>query len=66
MSLAETTTIVKRGEVTHDAFLGGRLTIAQPAKGFRAGLDSVLLGAAIGHSSGHSIPAHRAWAAGHR
>ena len=55
MSLAETTTIVKRGEVTHDAFLGGRLTIAQPAKGFRAGLDSVLLGAAIGHSSGHLL-----------
>jgi tRNA1(Val) A37 N6-methylase TrmN6 len=52
MSLAETTAIVKRGEVTHDAFLGGRLTIAQPAKGFRAGLDSVLLGAAVGHTSG--------------
>jgi tRNA1(Val) A37 N6-methylase TrmN6 len=52
MSLAETTTIVKRAEVTHDAFLGGRLTIAQPAKGFRAGLDSVLLGAAVGHGSG--------------
>ena len=55
MSLAETTTIVKRGEVTHDAFLGGRLTIAQPVKGFRAGLDSVLLGAAVGHSSGQLL-----------
>lgn len=52
MSLAETTTIVKRAQVTHDAFLGGRLTVAQPAKGFRAGLDSVLLGASVGHASG--------------
>jgi tRNA1(Val) A37 N6-methylase TrmN6 len=52
MSLAQPGEIVKRTDVTHDAFLGGRLTIAQPAKGFRAGLDSVLLGAAIGHSGG--------------
>ena len=52
MSLAHGAEIVKRMEVTHDAFLGGRVTIAQPAKGFRAGLDSVLLGAAIGPSGG--------------
>ncbi|MEO7223603.1 MAG: methyltransferase [Devosia sp.] len=52
MSLAHAAEIVKRPGVTHDAFLGGRLTIAQPAKGFRAGLDSVLLGAAIGHGDG--------------
>ena len=52
MSLAHPAQIVKRTEVTHDAFLGGRLTIAQPAKGFRAGLDSVLLGAAVGRSGG--------------
>jgi tRNA1(Val) A37 N6-methylase TrmN6 len=52
MSLAHPAPIVKRTEVTHDAFLGGRLTIAQPAKGFRAGLDSVLLGAAIGAPGG--------------
>ena len=49
MSLAHGAEIVKRPEVTHDAFLGGKLTITQPAKGFRAGLDSVLLGAAVGH-----------------
>ena len=49
MSLAHDAEIVKRTDVTHDAFLGGRLTITQPAKGFRAGLDSVLLGAAVGH-----------------
>jgi tRNA1(Val) A37 N6-methylase TrmN6 len=52
MSLAHGAEIVKRPEVTHDAFLGGRLTISQPAKGFRAGLDSVLLGAAVGHGVG--------------
>src|SRR5215212_6224169 len=52
MSLAQPMTIVKRTGVTSDAFLGGRLTIAQPEKGFRAGLDSVLLGAAVGHTSG--------------
>src|SRR4051812_2668772 len=52
MSLAHATEIVKPAEVTHDAFLGGRLTIAQPTKGFRAGLDSVLLGAAVSNSAG--------------
>ena len=52
MSLAQGAEIVKRQDVTHDAFLGGRLTITQPAKGFRAGLDSVLLGAAVSHGAG--------------
>jgi tRNA1(Val) A37 N6-methylase TrmN6 len=32
---------------TRDAFLGGRLTLEQPAAGFRAGLDSVMLAAAV-------------------
>jgi len=52
MSLAQPPEIVKRSGVTHDAFLGGRLTIAQPERGFRAGLDSVLLGAAVGQERG--------------
>jgi tRNA1(Val) A37 N6-methylase TrmN6 len=43
---------VKSQSVTTDAFLDGRLSIAQPAKGFRAGLDSVLLGAAVGAGAG--------------
>lgn len=55
MSLADPTAIVKRTEVTHDAFLGGRLTLVQPVKGFRAGLDSVLLGSAVGHGSGRLL-----------
>ena len=35
------------GEVTLDGFLGGRLTIAQPKRGFRSGHDTVLLAAAV-------------------
>lgn len=31
---------------TDDAFLGGRLALLQPARGFRAGIDAVLLAAA--------------------
>ena len=34
-------------EITLDRFLGGRLTIAQPKKGFRAGHDTVLLAASV-------------------
>lgn len=37
---------------TSDAFLSGRLEILQPAKGYRAGLDAVLLAAAVEIASG--------------
>jgi len=47
MSLDQPTAFVKHQTVTRDAFLGGRLTLSQPSHGFRAGLDSVLLGAAV-------------------
>ncbi|MDB5562304.1 MAG: methyltransferase [Hyphomicrobiales bacterium] len=47
MSLDHTSKIVKPQSLTRDAFLGGRLTVSQSESGFRAGLDSVLLGAAI-------------------
>lgn len=41
------------GEVTADIFLGGKVTVFQPARGFRAGTDSVLLAAALdGRQSG--------------
>lgn len=33
--------------LTEDGFLGGRLRILQPEKGFRAGIDSVFLAAAV-------------------
>ncbi|HEV2516769.1 MAG TPA: methyltransferase [Devosia sp.] len=54
MSLDEATDLVKQQTLTRDAFLGGRLTVSQPAKGFRAGLDSVLLGAAV-RADAHSL-----------
>ena len=40
--------------VTEDRFLGGRLLLCQPAKGFRAGSDSVLLAAAVPAVSGET------------
>lgn len=47
MSVDQSKLFVKRQNMTHDAFLGGRLQIGQPEKGFRAGSDSVLLGASV-------------------
>ncbi|WDR06516.1 methyltransferase [Devosia rhodophyticola] len=46
MSLDQPSEFVKHQTLTRDAFLDGRLTVSQPRNGFRAGLDSVLLGAA--------------------
>lgn len=47
MSLDHAADLVKQQTPTRDAFLGGRLTVSQPVRGFRAGLDSVLLGASV-------------------
>jgi tRNA1(Val) A37 N6-methylase TrmN6 len=47
MSLDHASDFVKQQSLTRDAFLGGRLIVSQPGHGFRAGLDSVLLGAAV-------------------
>ncbi len=47
MCVDQTGTFVKRENKSNDAFLGGRLTLVQPDKGFRAGSDSVLLGASV-------------------
>lgn len=43
--MGEVEAVSGRGEVTEDAFLGGRLKLRQPAKGYRAGVDAVLLAA---------------------
>jgi tRNA1(Val) A37 N6-methylase TrmN6 len=51
MSLDQPDSFVKHQTITRDAFLGGRLTVSQPRHGFRAGLDSVLLGAAVSASA---------------
>lgn len=47
MSVDQSKLFVKRQSTTRDAFLGGKLEIVQPEKGFRAGSDSVLLGASV-------------------
>ncbi|WP_422075133.1 tRNA1(Val) (adenine(37)-N6)-methyltransferase [Tranquillimonas rosea] len=41
--------------LTADAFLGGRLTVRQPARGFRAGVDAVMLAAAVPARSGDTV-----------
>ena len=42
-------------EFTQDCFLGGRVRLRQPARGFRSGLDVVLLAAAVPARSGDEI-----------
>ena len=41
--------------LTEDGFLNGRLRILQPEKGFRAGIDSVFLAAAIPCAAGETV-----------
>jgi tRNA1Val (adenine37-N6)-methyltransferase len=45
----------ERQDLTRDAFLGGRLHVWQPSKGYRAGTDPVLLAAACPASSGERV-----------
>ncbi len=40
---------------TEDAFLGGRLRILQPEKGYRAGIDAVFLAASIPAAAGETV-----------
>ncbi|RDD70969.1 tRNA1(Val) (adenine(37)-N6)-methyltransferase [Paracoccus versutus] len=42
-------------ELREDGFLGGRLRIAQPARGYRAGADAVMLAAACPARPGDSV-----------
>lgn len=42
-------------DTTDDGFLDGRLKILQPAKGYRAGLDAVLLAAAVPARAGERV-----------
>jgi tRNA1(Val) A37 N6-methylase TrmN6 len=41
--------------LTEDAFLGGKLSILQPEKGYRAGIDAVFLGATIPAQPGDAV-----------
>lgn len=52
-SLAEGQSL--RGELTEDAFLGGRLRLRQPANGYRAGMDPVLLASAVPARAGETV-----------
>lgn len=40
---------------THDRFLNGSVTIVQPARGYRAGMDAVLLAASLDASPGERL-----------
>ncbi|WP_375280045.1 tRNA1(Val) (adenine(37)-N6)-methyltransferase [Pseudooctadecabacter sp.] len=42
-------------DTTLDAFLGGRLTLEQPRKGYRAGVDPVLLASAVPAQAGDAV-----------
>lgn len=42
-------------DLTHDAFLGGKLHLWQPRKGYRAGVDSVLLAATVSATAGQRV-----------
>src|SRR3712207_2115145 len=42
-------------EITQDLLLGGRVRLAQPAKGHRAGTDAVLLAAAVPVRAGEVV-----------
>jgi len=46
---------VSSTQCTLDGFLGGRLTIAQPKHGFRAGHDTVLLAAGVPAETGSAV-----------
>lgn len=43
------------GEITQDALLGGRVQLRQPAKGYRAAIDPVLLAAAVPARTGERV-----------
>ncbi len=48
-------TLASDSDLTRNAFLGGRLQIWQPRKGYRAGIDPVLLAAAVNAEPGQSV-----------
>jgi tRNA1(Val) A37 N6-methylase TrmN6 len=42
-------------ELTQDRLLGGRISVSQPARGYRAGMDAALLAAACDAPPGHRV-----------
>lgn len=49
------TNLAALGALSVDAFLGGEVQLAQPLKGYRAGVDPVLLAASIPAQAGQSV-----------
>ena len=47
-------TVFEENALTRDAFLGGKLHLWQPVKGYRAGVDPVLLAASVRAKAGQS------------
>lgn len=43
------------GDVTRDGFLNGAVTVIQPATGYRAGMDAVLLAASLSGKDGEAL-----------
>lgn len=46
---------MSEAQATEDDFLGGRVTLRQPAKGYRVGADSILLAAAVSAGAGQRV-----------
>ncbi|PID36472.1 MAG: methyltransferase [Rhodobacterales bacterium] len=46
---------MSEGALSEDLFLGGKLVIRQPRQGYRAGIDPVLLAAAVSARSGEAV-----------
>lgn len=46
---------LSESDLTHDAFLGGRIHLWQPRAGYRAGIDPVLLAACVPARSGQNV-----------
>lgn len=42
-------------DITHDRFLDGAVTVIQPARGYRAGMDAVLLAASLSAEDGDTV-----------
>jgi len=49
------TNLLKDLSLTEDEFIGGKITVFQPAKGYRAGIDAVLLAATVDVKPGEKI-----------
>ena len=48
-------TVTGEDDLTRDAFLGGQLQLWQPVRGYRAGVDPILLAASVPAVSGQSV-----------